>query len=389
MMRTRTDTKPTTIHVKVIEVRKAGRVRWRLRAVINVTGQKRDERWRWLAPHEEATDFTRERARMQFHADLSAETHAITPDSFRALAEQFFASPEAQALASGSRATLRRHIEHDVHPVLGPIRPGEITVQHCHQVIARAMANGYATNSLRRIRFAMSKVMTWAEVGGRMQDNPSKRLPRIEKARGAAATRTVTPEQYAAALQRSEGTPWHIVLQLLAATWMRRGELCGLQWTDIDFNQNVISVRRSIAQIGARCEVKAPKTRAGLRGIAITQSLADELRAQKEKVAKHVADTAGRTMVESDYVFMRPDGGHYLPTTVSHAVSDILRAVGCAVGIASHALRHTGATRAMAKNVNPRVVADRLGHSSVTTTLDLYVHPNLAEQRALAELMEC
>ena len=169
---------------------------------------------------------------------------------------------------------------------------------------------------------------------------------------------------------------------------MRRGELCGLQWADIDLAQRVITVRRSIWQAGAKCGAKQPKTQAGLRGIAITQSLADELAALHARGAIHVLDTTGRPIHPSDWVFQRPDGGHFLPVTVSHAVSDLLRAAGCGVGISSHALRHTGATRAMAKNVNPRVVADRLGHASVSTTLDLYVHPNLAEQRALAELME-
>ena len=387
-MRTRTDTKVAAVHVKLIAVTRGSLTRWRLRATVNLTGARRAEHWRWLAPHEAASDVSRERARQQFHADLVAKHDAVAPETFRDLTEQFFNSLECEALAEGSRATLRRHIEHDIIPVLGPVLPSAITVPHCAQVMERARTHGYAINSLRRIRFAMSKIMTWAEAKGAMSDNPARRLPRIAKQRGAAAAKTVTAEQYAEALRRAEGTPWHIVLQLLGATWMRRGELCGLQWGDVDLEQRVITVRRAIWQAGAICGVKPPKTLSGLRGIAITQSLAAELAGLRERVAFNDRDAGGRGLVASDWVFQRPDGGHYLPVTVSHAVSDLLRAAGCGVGISAHALRHTGATRAMAKNVNPRVVADRLGHASVTTTLDLYVHPNLAEQRALAELME-
>ena len=182
-MRTRTDTKATGVHVKLIEVpnRTPGKprtgtrrarqtdataIRWRLRAVVNITGQPRAEHWRWLAPHEAASDVSRERARQQFHADLVAKHDAVTAETFRDLCEQFFNSLEVAALAEGSRATLRRHIDHDVTPVLGPLAPGAITVQHCAQVLERARTSGYAINSLRRIRFAMSKVMTWAETSG-------------------------------------------------------------------------------------------------------------------------------------------------------------------------------------------------------------------------------
>ena len=373
------------IHVSVIGA--AGGTRgWRLKAVITLPGQKPVERWKRLNKTLAYSAQSRDTAREEFARLLVAEFAAVGAPSFADLANQFFASAAGRALAEGSRATLRRHIDHDVLPHIGALAPIKITHHDCQRVIDAGAAAGYAATSLRRIRFAMSKLFSFALKEGICTVNPVKRMEPQPKG-GGTTVRTVTDDQYRAVLRAATGTPWRLVIELLAASWIRRGELCGLQWGDVDFIAHTLMVRRAVWQTSRTHGVKPPKTKAGLRPIVLPAATITLLQAHQAAQRKWLGEVAARDVRADDFIFQRAVGGYLLPSTVSHAISDFMRAAGVPPGLGPHALRHTGASLAMAENADPRAVADRLGHSSVATTLDLYVHPSRPAQVGLADIM--
>jgi integrase len=363
-----------------------GRKGWRLKATITIPGRKTTERWHRLDAASGYTAHSREAAREAFTARLAAEFDAVVPQTFTDLAVQFFAGAAARALAQGSLATLRWHITRDVLPHLGTLEPIRITHHDCQRVIDAAATAGTKPNSLRRIRFAMSKLFSYAVAEGICLANPCQKMPPQPKSDSTTA-RTLTDAQYRAVLTAASGTSWRLVIEVLHATWIRRGELCGLQWADIDFANRTLMVRRAVWQTGKTYGIKAPKTRAGTRPIVLPQAIAEALAAHQATQAAWLAEVAERAVRAEDFVFQRPIGGHLMPTTVSHAVADFMRRAGVPAGLGPHALRHTGASLAMSFNADPRAVADRLGHSSVATTLDLYVHPSRPAQVGLADIM--
>jgi integrase len=372
-----------------------GRKGWRVRAIIRMPGQLPAERWHRLTAKEGWSKHTREGAREDFERLVLTQFQSVAPPDIHVLTAQFMASPLAGALSIASLHTLQWHLNHDILPIIGSMAPNAINEKHCQQVIDVARRAGKKPNTLRRIKFAMSKLFTHAEREGIVRVNPCKKMTPIAKQPGGG-TRILTDDQYRAALGFATGQ-WRVVMELLHATWIRRGELCGLQWDDIDFAQGVMHIRRSVYQVGTQHGTKPPKTNSGTRGIVLPARLLDVLRTHRAAQAQWRRDI-DPTWADSDpalyaepqpcHVFQRVAGGYLLPTTVSHAIGDIFKRAGLPAGMGPHALRHTGASRAMAANFDPRAVADRLGHASVTTTLDLYVHPQRAVQQRLADLSD-
>ncbi len=164
---------------------------------------------------------------------------------------------------------------------------------------------------------------------------------------------------------------------------MRSGELLGLQWQDVDLDAARIQVRRTLYRLNRGWWVGEPKTSAGRRAIALTASAVDALRAHRLRQAEALLAVAVRIGPES-LVFADRFGG---PLNGFHLTErhfkPLLRRAGLPV-IRFHDLRHTAATLLLAQGINPKVVAEMLGHASVKVTLDVYSHvlPTMQEEAA-------
>ena len=159
------------------------------------------------------------------------------------------------------------------------------------------------------------------------------------------------------------------------ATGLRRGELLGLKWGNIDFKDNVIRVRRQVARIDGNV-VEAPlKTKNAYRCVAITQDVAAMLKQKK-------ADDNGR----SEYVFSSETGGPISPDSVLNMLHRVLDRAGLP-RLRFHDLRHTFATLALQNGVDIKTVSGMLGHYSAGFTLDTYTHVTTLAQTKAAETM--
>lgn len=168
-----------------------------------------------------------------------------------------------------------------------------------------------------------------------------------------------------------------VASRLALATGLRRGEVCGLKWRDIDFASCRLSVRRSIATgIKGRTFEKPPKTAASIREIPLEGSVAEAL---KERRAEQVAGcrAAHVAFTEDLYVFGDIDGGFLRPNDLGSRFADLCRSFSIADGKCRfHWLRHTFATTMIALGVDVRTVAAWLGHADPGFTLHIYVDLN-------------
>jgi integrase len=161
--------------------------------------------------------------------------------------------------------------------------------------------------------------------------------------------------------------------RLAATTGMRRGELLGLSWGDIDLDGARLTVRRQLIRIGRRTGFGRPKTEAGRRCISLDPTTVEVLRRHRDRYAVTRPTDGFSPSAEPDLVFCRPDGNSRDPDVVSHQFADLVRLAGLPK-IRLHDLRHTHATLALQAGVHPKVVQERLGHASVKVTLDTYSH---------------
>ena len=168
-------------------------------------------------------------------------------------------------------------------------------------------------------------------------------------------------------------------------TGMRRSELLGLCWNAVDLESRTISVTTTLQRIvGKGMVATQPKTARSRRSVSLPPSAVALLRGLRTKQAEE-RETIGVPWHNSDYVFSRSDGSPVDPDAVTHAFSRIIKQAGLP-SIRFHDLRHTHASLMLKQGVHPKVVSERLGHASVTITLDTYSHvlPGLQEAAALS-----
>ena len=167
---------------------------------------------------------------------------------------------------------------------------------------------------------------------------------------------------------------------------MRRGEVLGLRWQNLDLEVGRASIAQTLVVVGSyEVQFSEPKTAKGRRMVALDAQTVAALRAHRERQVFE-STLMGDAYEDEDLVFAREDGTPLHPDSFSDAFWRHADAAKLP-RIRFHDLRHTHATLALAAGVHPKVVSERLGHASITITLDTYSHAIPAMQEAAAELV--
>ncbi len=170
--------------------------------------------------------------------------------------------------------------------------------------------------------------------------------------------------------------------RLAAMTGLRRGELAGLRWADLDLDVGVLHVRQQRVQIGYEVVEGPPKSKTGERSVQLDPSTVDVLRAHA--LAQEAACVlAGDLWQGDDFVFCREDGSPLHPEFITRHFDRLVQRLGLP-SIRLHDLRHTHASHGLAAGVPLKVIQERLGHSSLALTADTYTHvlPQVASDAA-------
>jgi integrase len=182
---------------------------------------------------------------------------------------------------------------------------------------------------------------------------------------------------------RESGDRLRALWVLLATTGMRRGEAIGLRWKDVDLDKGRLSVVQTITQTRSKVTIGEPKTARGRRSIALDPATVAVLRDHRKAMLEERL-LVGPDFADEGLVFHHPDGACLRPEAVS---ARFVRRVG-QLGLPTltlHGLRHTWATLALEQGIHPRVVQERLGHSTIAITLGIYSHvsPTLHDEAAI------
>ena len=167
----------------------------------------------------------------------------------------------------------------------------------------------------------------------------------------------------------------------------RLGELAGLEWSDIDLKNGIISVNKSSQYLSDKgIFTKSPKTESSIREVAIpvfVVSLLEEYRLWYE-MQKSIY---GELWTNSDRLFVQSDGKPMHTSTISKWFVKFVKEIGLPV-INFHGLRHTNATLLISQNIDVAVVAARLGHAQITTTFNFYVHPIIFHNKSAGNVLQ-
>ncbi|XID90468.1 tyrosine-type recombinase/integrase [Paenibacillaceae bacterium WGS1546] len=196
------------------------------------------------------------------------------------------------------------------------------------------------------------------------------------------------------ALQR-EPYHWRMMITLALTTGMRRGELLGLEWKHIDWKSGVIDVQQSVAiSLKGEIVVKEPKTRNSKRKISLPSSVLEELRdyyafrmKERDKIGDAWKGCKDSEENEHHFVFCHADGTPFHHERPYLWFRGFVKKSGFRY-IRFHDLRHTSATLLINQGVHAKVIAERLGHGSITTTMNIYGHALRSADQAAADKFE-
>ncbi len=173
--------------------------------------------------------------------------------------------------------------------------------------------------------------------------------------------------------------PWH----LLATTGIRRGELLGLRWSDVDLTAKHVRIVQTMTMVGSRPEIGTPKTKAGRRGLALDDATAAALKAWRSTQAQERLLMGAGWRDEDDLVVTEPDGSRVHPQVLTRRFHAITKRANLRA-IRLHDVRHSYATAALASGLRPDVLSKRLGHANVGVTLKVYAHVLPGDDEAAA-----
>lgn len=253
---------------------------------------------------------------------------------------------------------------------IGSVPLQEIDAPTLNHFYRDLLAEGLSSKYVRNIGLMLSTALKDAVRWRLIQRSPATdaELPKATR----RAMSVWTPEQLRVFLDHVREDRLYALWRLTATTGMRRGEVLGLRWSDVDLDGSRVSVVRALVVVDGELREESPKTERSRRSIALDRETVSALRAhRKGQMEDRLA--WGEAYEHSGYVFTKENGAPLDPRTVSRRFSRISALLGLPA-IRTHDLRHTYATAALQARVPAKVVSERLGHASIAITLDTYSH---------------
>jgi len=295
----------------------------------------------------------------------------------------------AANLAPRTYTDYQRVVRTVLVPTFGSLELTALRPQHIQSLYSRLLregradgAGGLSTRSVaiyhQVLHVALHHAVQWQLI----PRNPADAVNRPRSTRRELTT--VTAAQVSTLLEAADATSIGSLARIAVMTGMRRGELLGLRWADVDLAVGVARVQQTAQRITGRGWVfRPPKTSMSRRAIALSPSTVELLRRhRREQIEARLL--AGSAYQDRDLVFASAIGTPLEPGTIARTWARVLDVAG--VGhVRWHDLRHAHATLMLAAGIHPKIVSERLGHASVGITLDTYSHvlPGLQAAAAL------
>lgn len=363
---------------------KDGTVVWRLEVTAGrdpATGRYRRV-VKTVGPFPGARDHGRKRAeeewlRLKAEVERRAALH-VQPSRER-LADYLrgWLDEKGRDLAPSTAALYRRRIESIVIPALGDVPLDKLSPAMIHEWLQGVARTGRARLA-NQARAVLHTALEQAYKLGMIAQNPVARTDPVREER--RAREALSPEQLKAVLAAAPDRMRPLFL-FAAVTGLRRGEVLGLHWEDVDFEARTVRIRRTLVEVeGQALLQQRTKTEAGVRTIHLPGAAVGAFRRTR-------AIQLREQQPETGFVFTGPDGQPLQPKSVTRAFARAAKKAGLQ-GVSFHSLRHTADSLLLAAGVPPVVAMKLMGHKRPSMTVDLYGHLLPEESKKAAERID-
>lgn len=263
------------------------------------------------------------------------------------------------------------------------IRLRDLLPIHIQNYYNYMLDEGVSVNTVKHHHANIRKSLQNALEQNMIPYNPADRthLPHMKKYQPVI----YDDEQLSKLIQVSKGTVLESVITLCIQYGLRRGEVCGLRWSDIDLENRVLRITHTRTTAGGELFQDSAKTQSSCREYPINDSMYEYLTKLRKEQQKNMAEFKA-AYNNMGFVCCWDDGQPLKVNYVSHAFSDMLKKNGLE-HIRLHDLRHSTATNLLKHGVDLKIIQEYLGHSSISTTANYYLHPDIEQKRDATEIM--
>lgn len=379
-----------------------------------------------------------EKAAQAFAAEFEAKCkNGLTLDGRKTTLKQFtdkwLSEYAVQNLQPGTLEDYKAIITVHIFPEMGHLKLTDIR-PHTISSFINAMSQdgakkngksgGYSKGTIKKVVGVLSSILRTAVEWEIINSNPCDKV-RTKGAKTADKVKFFTPEQTAHFLEFIEkpytietkghsriddtGKAYNVgiyesrremseqmkcLFTLAVLSGLRKGELLALQWSDIDFENNVLTVTKSTAIVNGEQITKEPKTKTSVRKVSIPQTMTERLHRLKLEQTRHKL-SVGAYWQEEGWIFTQDNGRQMSYYTPLKALQDAIKKYNKGKSqneqlpvIPFHGLRHTSATLLIAANLDVKTVSGRLGHAQTSTTVNIYAHSLLKADETAATAIE-
>lgn len=282
-----------------------------------------------------------------------------------------------------TKGNYRKYWKNNISPLIGTMELKDITPMHCQRILNH-LNERHKMSTIRTHRTFMWSVFECAVENDLIEKNPVRRSVRATGGEKTEGRESLTVEEQKVFLLGAEKSAYYNEYAFVLQTGIRVGELIALKWSDIDFKNRKLRIRRSASEIPKQgFVIGEPKTKSGYREIPLTEEAINILCRQKEKNAQKKIIP----IQYADYVFLNRNGNLIQKSAYNQGIYIICDRLGIK-HFSMHVLRHTFATRCIESGMQPKTLQAILGHSKIDMTMNLYVHVTEAHKAKEMELIE-
>ncbi|MGB3713862.1 MAG: site-specific integrase [Candidatus Promineifilaceae bacterium] len=280
--------------------------------------------------------------------------------------DYFMSNVAAHTLAPSTIHSYSYLIRDHIRPEIGRVRLANLRPAHLQSLYSSKLNSGLSKRTVQYIHAILRRSLNEALRSGLIIRNPTDAVtpPRPTK----KPPQTLSADEVNVFLKSVEDHHWYPIYLLAITTGMRKGEILGMQWEDVDLEHGTINVKRTLVDIQGSATLGKPKSATAKRSISLSGKAVEALRQRR---------------LEEGFVFTTSTGRPISQRNLTRHFHASLEKAGLK-RMRFHDLRHTAATLLLQANIHPKIVQEMLGHSTIVLTLDTYSHviPGLHDEAA-------
>ena len=300
------------------------------------------------------------------HSDLNQATDMIVDAWY-----DYWIGIKKQTVRPNTVRNYTERYERNIKKVIGSKLLTEVKPVHCQKIFSDMAEEGYKTTTIYQTRIALYNMLEFARENDVIITNPCKKSVKSDMGKPSEKKEALTIDVQKKFLDAVVGYSYENQYRFILQTGLRTGELTGLRWSDIDFDNRTMKIERTMEyryKVG-EWRVGPPKSKSGYRTIPLTD---EAIRILKDQRAKN--RSLKLIPIEwTDTVFLCRKGTPVKNSTYDTGLFKYCDRVGIP-RFSMHVLRHTFATRCIEGGMKPKTLQKILGHSNIGITMNLYVH---------------